>query len=328
MKLNINSKRTNPYAEAIDNTALIVAACIMAWYYYGAIALKLVLFTCFSAVIADAVTALILKAVYKPAGLPLNILGAVFSGAFTALLCPAAMPLFLPPIMIFVAIIAAKAVYPILTKKPTTFSRYELSAPVIAVLLLSVVFSKYMFSFAIPSAPGSASPIIKSSVLSLLKSADTDLLLKIDFINVLTGNIVSPIGCGCFLLMISALIYIIIRKKAYSVMTVTYILGIVFMAVLNRRAGLTIGKSILFELTGGTGLFIAVFILSDKKIQPANIVLKAVFGFAGGILTMLLRYIGIIEDSACVAALIMNIAALMINRSKLFKKKIKKYSEA
>lgn len=319
--------RTNPYSDITDNAVLIFFACVMAGYYYGADTVRLIVFTAAASLIGEILSAVIYKLAYKTSKLKIDIFGGIFSGCITALICPGKMPVFLPPIIMFVSTVAVKAVYPLLSKKQTTgVVRYDISSALTAIALLSAIFFRFTFAYSSPSAYGINPPNVTQSVLRLLADKNTAGLVKIGTVNIVTGNAAGPVGTGCFLLMMTAFVYIMMRRKKYAVMPFFYVLGTVIFALLFKRADFTVLNSVLYELSGGIGLFIAVYVMSDKKYQPRNVVLSGILGLAAAILSMILRRVSFIEDWSGIVFLAVNIASVMINSSTLLKKPKKGYA--
>ena len=76
------------------------------------------------------------------------------------------------------------------------------------------------------------------------------------------------------------------------------------MSVLFPRVGTGRFISLIMELCGGMLLFGAVFFISTPSVMPQRPLARAVWGFAGGIICMIIRYIGAVEESACFGILI------------------------
>lgn len=313
--------RQNPYAPVIDRAILLLFACVMAWYYYGGGAVRLIIFTAMAALAADVVASLVLKAAYKPDNMPFDLVSSALAGAITALVMPASIAPYLPAIVIFVCVILVRAIYPILTKKPTIYRADGLSAALLAIAVLTVVFSGAAFDYPVPdAAAGAASPAVTDSVLKILQNSDAAAALRLGYVDLLTGNTAGPMGSTCLLLMLTALLYRLLRRPAEAVLPLAYTLTVGIFALFVRRAGLSAGGSLLFELSGGCGLFLMIFVLSEARYQPKNPVLAGLCGVIAGLLTMLLRYVPILEDSACLAALAVNVFSEILNRSALLKK--------
>lgn len=123
-------------------------------------------------------------------------------------------------------------------------------------------------------------------------------------LEVLVGNIPSAMGTGCAFVLLGALIFLIIRRPKDSVPVLTFLLAVMVMALLFPRVGTGRFISLIMELCGGMLLFSAVFFISTPSVMPERMVARAVWGFTGGIICMVVRYIGAVEESACFGILI------------------------
>ena len=121
---------------------------------------------------------------------------------------------------------------------------------------------------------------------------------------VLIGNVPSAMGTGCALILLGALVFIAIRRPKDSIPVFTFLLAVIIMSVLFPRVGTGRFISLIMELCGGMLLFGAVFFISMPSVMPQRPLARAVWGFTGGIICMVIRYIGTVEESACFGILI------------------------
>lgn len=137
---------------------------------------------------------------------------------------------------------------------------------------------------------------------------------------VLIGNIPSALGTGCALVLFGALIFLVIRRPKDSVPVLTFLLAVTVMALLFPRVGTGRVFSLIMELCGGIILFGAIFFISAPSVMPERMIARAVWGFAGGVICMIIRYIGAIEESACFGFLITCAISDFFDRLPLTKK--------
>lgn len=121
---------------------------------------------------------------------------------------------------------------------------------------------------------------------------------------VLIGNVPSAMGTGCALILLGALVFISIRRPKDSIPVLAFLLAVIVMSVLFPRVGTGRFISLIMELCGGMLLFGAVFFISVPSVMPQRLLARAVWGFTGGIICMIIRYIGAVEESACFGILI------------------------
>lgn len=115
----------------------------------------------------------------------------------------------------------------------------------------------------------------------------------------LVGNVPSAMGTGCVLALIGVLIFLIMRRSKDSLATICFILAVGIMATLFPRVSTGRIISVIMELCSGMILFGAIFFISSPIVAPKRTVSKAVWGFASGIICMLIRYAAPFEESAC-----------------------------
>ena len=121
---------------------------------------------------------------------------------------------------------------------------------------------------------------------------------------VLIGNVPSAMGTGCTLILFGTLIFLAIRRPKDSIPVFTFLFAVIVMSILFPRVGTGRFISLVMELCGGMLLFGAIFFISNPSIMPERILARAVWGFTGGVICMIIRYIGAIEESACFGILI------------------------
>ena len=105
-------------------------------------------------------------------------------------------------------------------------------------------------------------------------------------------------GTGCILALIGVLIFLIMRRPKDSLATICFIIAVGVMAALFPRISTGRTISVIMELCSGMILFGAIFFISSDIIAPERTVSKAVWGFASGIICMLIRYVAPFEESA------------------------------
>lgn len=121
---------------------------------------------------------------------------------------------------------------------------------------------------------------------------------------VLIGNVPSAMGTGCALILLGALVFIAIRRPKDCIPVLTFLLAVIVMSVLFPRVGTGRFISLIMELCGGMLLFGAVFFISTPSVMPQRTIARILWGFTGGVICMIIRYIGAVEESACFGILI------------------------
>ena len=121
---------------------------------------------------------------------------------------------------------------------------------------------------------------------------------------VLIGNVPSAMGTGCALILLGSLVFIVIRRPKDSVPVLAFLFAVIIMALLFPRVSTGRFISLIMELCGGMLLFGAVFFISTPSVMPERMISRIIWGFTGGVICMIIRYIGAVEESACFGILI------------------------
>lgn len=143
-------------------------------------------------------------------------------------------------------------------------------------------------------------------------------------LEILTGRVPSAMGAGCVIVLLGALVYLAIRKPRNAVSPVCFILSAALTALLFPRVGTGRLVSLIMELCGGMLLFSAVFFMSYPSVMPARLLPRALWGFAGGIICMLTRYFGFLEETVCFGILITDALSELFDHLPLTKREKKK----
>lgn len=118
-------------------------------------------------------------------------------------------------------------------------------------------------------------------------------------LEVLVGIVPSAMGTGCILALFGSLIFLVIRRPKDSLPVFTFLLAVCLMAALFPRVSTGRFISVIMELCSGMIFFGAVFFMSIPSIIPERILPRLLWGFAGGIICMLIRFVSPIEESSC-----------------------------
>ena len=136
----------------------------------------------------------------------------------------------------------------------------------------------------------------------------------------LTGSVPSAIGAGCGIALLGALVFFAIRHPKNAVPAGTFLLAVVIMAILFPRVSTGRFISVIMELCAGKMIFAAVFFMTYPSILPKRMVARGLWGFAGGIVCMLMRYFGALEEPVCFGILIVCACAELADKIPLTKK--------
>jgi electron transport complex protein RnfD len=123
-------------------------------------------------------------------------------------------------------------------------------------------------------------------------------------LEVLVGKVPSALGTGCIIAFIGLIIFIIIRRPKDSIAVFTFIGAVCLMAILFPRVATGRVISVIMELCSGMILFGAIFFISSPFFAPKRTIAKFFWGFASGIICMIIRYVCPFEEGACFGFLV------------------------
>lgn len=299
-QLNMQNKAVRSFMT--DMLIMLTVISVVAVYTYGSRALWMIILSVLAAV-ATELLGYVLFLRRNPERI--TDLSAVFTGMAIALSVSSAAPLWLAPVGAAFAIAVAKL--PFGNANTTPFV-----PAAVGISFLSVSFKDLMFTYpslsigslaASSTSDGFVQGTSLAEMLMQSKSIGTNILNVID---VLVGRVPGPMGASCLVLMLATFIYMIIRKHPGAMTTASFIAVCCVMAVIFPRILTGRTYSLLMELSSGTLLFSAVFFISDPATSPKSQLGKVLYGLCAGVIAMLIRYFGALEDGACFAILIMN----------------------
>ncbi len=287
---SVSGKKSNKNSYA-DFLIMSVIPVIMAWYYNGAQVFKLLIVSVASAVVCETVMSLILKV-----RLRLGDLNAVYIGVIMALMLPAdASPLLAAAGCAF-AVIVAKMPFGGALNSP-----FVPAAAGFAFLCLCKPEEVFKYPPVLTSAVGQS-----TSLASMLAQGNSVRLNSINFINLMIGEFVGPMGATCTAVLLCALIYLIIRRPYSAINAAGFLTACAIMAVLFPRIRSGALCSLVMEMCSGMLIFTALFLVTDPCASPNRPMNRLIYGLVAGVICMLIRYFGKFEESACFAVIITN----------------------
>lgn len=237
-------------------------------------------------------------------------LSAVVTGMILAMNLPSTVPLWIPIIGAFVAIVVVKQLFGGLGQN---FANPAITARIVLMVSFPSAMTNWInpFRWHNPDAVTSATPLALS---------DGDTLPS--YLDLFLGNVGGCIGETSALALLIGGLYLIARKIISPSAPVAFI-GTV--AVLSFVAG----DDPLYQILSG-GLFLgAFFMATDYATTPITTKGKIVFGIGCGIITFVIRHFGSFPEGVSFAILLMNVLTPYIEqltRTKVFgaKKEVEK----
>lgn len=159
-----------------------------------------------------------------------------------------------------------------------------------------------------------------TSLLGHLRAGDAP---TVDRMQLLIGEFSGPIGATAVLILLACAAFLIFRRAASPVLTLSYIGTCVLIAWMFPAQGFDKFTGIIAQLGAGYTLFTGVFLLNDPVTAPRYWIARVFYGSFTAMLVMLLQHIGrtfpengilYAIPGGCFAILLMNAIAPIIDR--------------
>lgn len=293
---------STPHIRSTDTTTKIMAdVCIalipttvMGIYFYGSNAILVILLSVLSCLFFEYMFQKIAKKT-----ITINDYSAVVTGLLLALNLPPDVPVFVPIVGAFVAIVIIKQLFGGLGQN---FMNPALGAR--AFLLASYPTS--MTSYSVDG-------VTSATPLAVIKHTSSFLPTATDYTNALVGNIGGCIGEVSALAIIIGAIYLFYKKIITWHIPTAYLGTSFILFFIFGRSGLFTGLPIYELLLGGI-LLGSFFMATDYASSPITPKGKIIFGVGCGILTVVIRVHGGYPEGVSYSILLMNLCVPLIDR--------------
>ncbi len=274
-----------------DYIIMLIAPCVIAVWYYGGKFLSVAAISVITALVCDFAAKAILGKVFH-----LRDFSNIFIGLAIAVMLPAGIPLYVP---------AAAAAFAVLAVKiPFGGALHAPFVPVAAgFAFISVCFKDMIFDYSV----GSEAKLLGSaSIGSMLMKGQSVKITGSNVFDILAGNVAGPMGTGCGILMLACCAYLLVRRKKALLATFGFVAACAVCAVVSPRTNASLLTSIVLELSAGSLMFAAVFLLTDHATLPQKGINRVVYGAVCGVICMEMRKLGVFEETVCFAILFAN----------------------
>ena len=300
-------KNTRKYM--IDMLMVLLAPMAMSFYYYGLRAVLLVLYAVLSALICEFLSSKIYKfrASYSD-------LSSIVTAISIAMCIPASSAWWVPVLITVFALAVVKF--------PFGNTRSLMFLPSAAgIAFLTVCNSVSMFSYpVIPTTAdkfaqlSSTNAALGNSIAYMLSQGNSIGINIISYIDIAVGNVSGPMGTTCAVAIIGGLLYLLIRRPRTAMMSFVYLGTCAVYAFLFPRITTGRGISIIMELCSGLTGFAALLFVTNETLAPKRTNARVLYAVLMGLITMILRTFGSIEDSTVFAVLIANAFACTLDQ--------------
>lgn len=290
---NKENQQNTPKVSSLygDYLVMLAAPCILSSVYYGARALAVIAVGVLSAAISDMIFCLFLKRKFL-----LRDLSNIFIGAAIAVMLPAGVPLYVPAVASAFAVTVAKVPFGGSLKAPFVPAAAGFA-------FVSICFKEQIFDYSYNSAE---KMLGSGSIGSLLLGGNAVHLNAVNMFDIISGNVAGPMGTGCAVLMVACCAYLFVKRRSALLATLGFVAACAVYAAVFPRANAGILTNILLELTSGSLLFGAVFLVTDYATLPKSSISKLIYGIICGFFCMAMRSVGSYEETVCFAVLMAN----------------------
>ena len=293
----------NSIDKTMRNVLIALApAALLGVYFFGLPALLMILVSTISAVCFEAGYQLLAKKTVT-----ITDGSAAVTGLLLAMTLPPGIPLWLPVVGTFIAIVVVKQVFGGLGKN-------FLNPALVGRSVLAISFAGYIEAgYLIPSS-GWVTPdaITSPTPLAVVNSLGQP-PAAFDVLAALFGNISGAIGETSVLLLLLGGIFLLVTKTITWHIPVSFIMTTFVMTLFIHPSG--IGDShALYQLLLGGLMLGAFFMATDYPTSPMTSKGKLIFGLGCGVLTVLIRLYSGFPEGVAYAILMMNLTVPLIDR--------------
>lgn len=226
-------------------------------------------------------------------------------GLLLAMLLPATSPWWLVITGTFVAVVIGKHIFGGIGGNPFN--------PVLIGLAILMVSWKDFFDFN-EALVNYDLGFAMAYPLSVLKQLGPAGIVKYSMIDLLIGQQAGGIGATFGLGLILGGIYLIIRGFIRWEISVSFLAGVFFTALVFNLNNPANYASPLFHLLTGYTLIGAFFLATEDSSSPVNFISMLIYGAGAGIMTVLIRNIGANVDGVVLAILLMNLVNPLVDK--------------
>lgn len=304
---------SSPHMRHEDTTRgimldVIIALCpalIWATYIFGTRALVMTAVSMLSAVVFEFLYRLITKK-SNTAG----DLSAAVTGMLLAFTLPVSVPLWLPVLGSFFAIVIVKQLYGGIGKN-------VVNPALAARVFLFLAFPSEMATFTKPFDKLPAFGLDESTLVATatpLESLNVGNAPPEKLIDLFIGNNAGCIGELSVLLLLAGALYLFVRKVITWHIPVAYIATVAVVCYLFPGSGMDAVQYVLSELCAGSLVIGAFFMATDYTTSPVTKTGRIIYGIGCGLITIFIRNCGGYPEGVSFAILVMNCLAWFIDK--------------
>lgn len=278
----------------------VLPAALMGLLYFGLPALGVLCLSVSSAIIWE-----LLFNVAAKRTISVGNGNAIFIGLILGMLLPATAPYWLVLTGTFVAIVIGKMIFGGLGANP--FNPAALSYAILMVSWKTYLdFDAQLIHFNFD--------FTSFYLLGAAKAFGTEAVADVSLGDLILGRQVGGLGTTCGLALILGGIYLIARGFMRWEIPVAFIAGLFVTATCFHAANPEAYAGPAFHLFTGYSLIGAIFLATDDSASPVNKIPMLIYGAVGGIMTILIRTIGMYADGVIFAILLINLINPLVDK--------------
>lgn len=278
-----------------DTLISLAPLYFMAYFYYGVRTLAIAAVSVFTCVAADWICTLLARGHVN-----FRDLSPVITGMIISLLLPAAIDYKIVAVAALFAILVAKA--------PFGGTGNNIFNPAAAgIAFVTVCWTDKVFAY---TQPLDRLPLLLGEGVKFLQGPAATLKLggtpSLSSTELILGNFPGSMGATNVLIILACLAYLLVRRNVKWYVPAAYLATVALIGALAHPFGASMMESAMYEVVTGSLLFVAVFMLCEPVTTPKRGLARLLYAICAGIVTMLFRYFGTLEQSAVFALLLMN----------------------
>lgn len=230
---------------------------------------------------------------------------AMVVGLLFGMLLPATVPWWVVLTGTFIAIVIGQQIFGGIGSNP-------FHPAVLAISIVMISWKPYFnFNQALIDVPVSFNAFYP---LAALKFAGVEAIQKYALCDLLFGQQIGGIGAICGIALIAGGIYLMARGFIRWEVSISFLVGIALTAAIFQQVDPTRFVGPGFHLLTGYTLLGAFFLMTEDSSSPVNFWAMIIFGLGGGLMTVLIRNIGVHIDGVLFAVLTMNLLNPLLDK--------------
>lgn len=273
--------------------------------YYGLRPLIVVLGSILVSVITDAVC----MALQKKKAVAYDWT-AVLSGAVLGLMMPVSVPY---PVLVaanMAAVILAKQIF-------GGHGHYFFNIPAVGFLFASLCWPDAVLLYPKVETVDLASQVSNSLSTSLTQGLNIATIPAVSNFDIMLGKFMGPMGSTHIIILLVAAIVLMGSRSISALAVLPGFFTILFAGYCWPVYGSTRMDSLAYELISGMMVFGLLFLAGDRTTAPRTRAAKLLYSFLIGVLTLIFRRLGGVENAVVFAVLISNPIGLALDRQML-----------